>query len=422
MAESYGQGLEREVIAAYKEGHKFLYSKPYLEDALLAISGVQTKEDIQDYKSRIDRIVFGMIDKLNINSRQTKEELAKKFFKYMQQSKERTFKKRFRLTDAIRARENPSPEIGIGNCAGLVAEWSVYGIKATLAGYQNLLLEHNHVVGRIDNGKEFPILADLTVNGGFVESREGRDAYYKFRRYYSGEEMSPSEQTVDDFLKNRFQRAPLQRIIPCFINNRGCEKMTQDKNQEGAMEDFSKAVEMDPLSSMPLVNRGLIHFANMRNKEAEEDFLNALTIIPNNSNVHVNLGAIYLRKGLFCKDYNENDEATYWFGRAEQSLDKSLDLDHLNADGYYHRRILREVTGDKQGAQEDLRCYHRCKNHDPCDHQQNDLPEFPMERRKIKITIPKVCILDKGRTINGLREFYVVHLSKYLYPLKKMFG
>jgi len=420
--ESYGQGLEREVIAAYKEGHKFLYSKPYLEDALLAISGVQSEDDIKNYKRRIDKIVFRMIDDIGINSKQPKEELAKKFFRYLQQSKRRNFKGKFRLTDAIIARENPSPEIGIGNCACLVAEWAVYGIKASLAGYQNLLLEHNHVVGRIDNGSKFPILADLTVDGAFVQNERGREDYYKFRRYYAGEDMNPDEQTVEDFLKNRFQRAPLERIIPCFINNRACEKMTKDKNQEGAMEDFTKIIEIDPNFSMALVNRGLINFSNMRNKEAERDFLDALALVPYNSNVHVNLGAIYLRKGLFCKEYNEPDEASFWFEKANTLLDKSVELDRLNPDAYYHRRMAREVLGDKNGAQDDLRVYKKCKNHDPCEHQHNDLPEFPMERKRISINIPNICKLDKGRTIHGLKEFYVVHLSKYLYPLRKVFG
>jgi len=138
--------------------------------------------------------------------------------------------------------------------------------------------------------------------------------------------------------------------------NRGVERQNKG-DMDGALADYTKAIELDPKNSFAYNNRGNIKQDKGKPKEAIVDYQNAIAINPGHASAHFNLahayqgrkdyeGAIYqytkaieakpdyamayANRGL-CQLYVNND------AEAQKDFDRSLEINaeiKNSLDGY----------------------------------------------------------------------------------------
>ena len=80
--------------------------------------------------------------------------------------------------------------------------------------------------------------------------------------------------------------------------NRGVERQNKG-DADGAIADYTKAIELDPKSFSAYNNRGNLKQDKGKVKEAVVDFQHAVSINPSHATAHFNLGHVYQGK----KDY-----------------------------------------------------------------------------------------------------------------------
>ena len=117
--------------------------------------------------------------------------------------------------------------------------------------------------------------------------------------------------------------------------NRGSEKIGL-QDFEGALKDYTKAIEINPKYANAFYNSGIAKGALGDKQGALQDFSKAIEIKPEFAEAYYNRGFI---------KYNLNDKQ-----RAIQDFDKALELKPQNAGFYYNRGAIKYNTGDKQGA------------------------------------------------------------------------
>ncbi len=100
---------------------------------------------------------------------------------------------------------------------------------------------------------------------------------------------------------------------------------------ESAIEDYQKALSLDPQSTGALVNLGTIYFHLRRWPEAEEYYLKALAADANYALAHFNLGNLFDEQG-------EHDQAILHYLEA-------LRLDPSYADAHYNLALLYQSMG-----------------------------------------------------------------------------
>lgn len=113
----------------------------------------------------------------------------------------------------------------------------------------------------------------------------------------------------------------------------------KDGDEQGALEDFNKAIELAPNYAHAFKGRGDAHFVN-NPKEAIEDYSKAIELDPSYVTAYFNRGLLF--SNLF-------DEKS-----ALEDFSKVISLDPNYADAYHHRGIARFDLGDNQGAIEDF--------------------------------------------------------------------
>ncbi|ACL05116.1 Tetratricopeptide TPR_2 repeat protein [Desulfatibacillum aliphaticivorans] len=124
------------------------------------------------------------------------------------------------------------------------------------------------------------------------------------------------------------------------LNNRGTLYWVLGRYDE-ALQDFDKAVDMQPDSALNYINRGNV-YADMGDVErAIEDYNQAITLDPNN-------GLAYSNRGLAWSSLKRFDQAI-------PDLDKAIAFGH---EGVYKslmkRGVIRYGTKDYNGAVEDF--------------------------------------------------------------------
>jgi len=90
--------------------------------------------------------------------------------------------------------------------------------------------------------------------------------------------------------------------------NRGVARQNKG-DADGAIADYTKAIELDPKNFSAYNNRGNLKQDKGKVKEAVLDYQNAVVINPTHATAHFNLGHVYQGK----KDY---DGAIYEYGKA----------------------------------------------------------------------------------------------------------
>ncbi len=118
-------------------------------------------------------------------------------------------------------------------------------------------------------------------------------------------------------------------------NNHGLVRYDQGDKQ-GAIADFSKAVELNPRNATAYCNRGIAHADLGDKRSALSDFDTALTIDPN-------LAIAYNHRGLVYSDLGDKRQAI-----ADYSEALRIQPDYATA--YFNRGAARSKIGDFQGA------------------------------------------------------------------------
>jgi len=103
-----------------------------------------------------------------------------------------------------------------------------------------------------------------------------------------------------------------------------------------AIVDFSKAIKLDPASSMAYNNRGNTLKGRGRQDEALADFAKALKLTPMNTMIYNNRANTYKAMGQYDK--------------AVADLDRAIELNPSNAITYYNRACLESARKNTAAA------------------------------------------------------------------------
>ncbi len=120
---------------------------------------------------------------------------------------------------------------------------------------------------------------------------------------------------------------------------RGLVYIDQGKVNE-AIDDFSKAIEIDGHFPQAYAARGTAYLMISRPAKASEDFDKALQLDPNNATTYVNRARAYM--GL-----QMNDEA-------EADLNRAIELDPKLVAAYFNRGVLNMLNQEPEKALEDF--------------------------------------------------------------------
>ena len=120
---------------------------------------------------------------------------------------------------------------------------------------------------------------------------------------------------------------------------RGFESIDLNDYQ-GAIDEFSRAIDIDPLQTIAWNGRGIAHNMLGENTEALDDFSEVLRLEPGNLTVRVNRAKVYIELG-------EYDEAM-------SDLDNVISIDPYISSAYYYRGWVYSAQGDDHKAIEDL--------------------------------------------------------------------
>lgn len=147
-------------------------------------------------------------------------------------------------------------------------------------------------------------------------------------------ELKDYQGAMEDFIK----AIKLNPNYAEAYNNLGSVKSLLGDNN-GAMEDFTKAIELDPALSTAYYNRGVVKYELKDYTDAITDFTKAIELNPKSDKAYYN-------RGLANSD----------FGNIQGALDdytKSIELNSKYATAYYNRSGIKYELGDKQGSLDD---------------------------------------------------------------------
>jgi tetratricopeptide (TPR) repeat protein len=116
------------------------------------------------------------------------------------------------------------------------------------------------------------------------------------------------------------------------------------------MQDFNKAIKLNPHSSMVYNNRGLTYKSKGEINKAVDDFNRAIEIDPKDGYPYCNRGIIYF----------SNDDIEH----AINDYTKAIELDHFNA--FYYRANAYSRNGDKKAAISDFEIFIKLVPNDQC--------------------------------------------------------
>ena len=146
-------------------------------------------------------------------------------------------------------------------------------------------------------------------------------------------------------------------------------------NWEEAIEDFTKAIELEPDRDQGYNNRGAVYYEQGNWEEAIEDFTRAIKLNPNNDQAYYNRGTTYCKQDNPDKaiedytkaielnpdndqTYNNRGAVYYEQGNWEEAIadhTKAIELNPDNALAYKNRGEAHQLQGNNDLAEADLR-------------------------------------------------------------------
>ncbi|MCR4317422.1 MAG: tetratricopeptide repeat protein [Planctomycetes bacterium] len=155
-------------------------------------------------------------------------------------------------------------------------------------------------------------------------------------------------------------------------NNRGVARGDQG-DLKGAIEDYTRAIEIDPENAVAYNNRGVARSEQGDLKDAIEDYTSAIKIDPKKAAAYYNRGNARVEQGDLVRaieDYTRAIEfdpkfASAYFNRGNTQLEQGDLVSAINdythatkidpefAAAYFNRGIARALNGDLPGARDD---------------------------------------------------------------------
>ena len=144
-------------------------------------------------------------------------------------------------------------------------------------------------------------------------------------------ESAQAREIYDELLDEREEAA--------LFNNRGAARAAQG-DVDGAIDDYGRAVELDPLLAQAYSNRGNALTKQGRYQEAIDDYDQALELVGD-------VAAIYCNRGLTRRLLGDLEGSL-------KDLEVAISLDGKFGPSYLARGGIRAVKGDIEGAIADL--------------------------------------------------------------------
>lgn len=186
---------------------------------------------------------------------------------------------------------------------------------------------------------------------------EPKETTWLFRRAITYELLEQYDNALTDNLK----LIEMNPKDPSFYNNIGNLYRVNKKNNEKAIEFFSKKIELEPTEPIGFLNRGFANYDLNKGDKVLVDFNKAIELEPKNASFYTYRGQLYQEKLLqydkALTDYNkalelEPDNASYYlkranlfrlkfkkFDRAILDFDKAIQLEPYSSTLYSHRAI-----------------------------------------------------------------------------------
>ena len=153
-----------------------------------------------------------------------------------------------------------------------------------------------------------------------------------------------------------------------FLSN-GLDKANQG-DYEKAIEDYTRAIELQPDYFFAYYNRGLAYFKLRNNQSAIADYTKAIGIKSNNANAYFNRGLAYFKLGnnqsaiadytkaiklndKYAYAYNNRGLAYFKLGNNQSAIadyTKAIEIDDRYAYAYNNRGIVHSKLGNNQDA------------------------------------------------------------------------
>ena len=211
--------------------------------------------------------------------------------------------------------------------------------------------------------------SDMTLWNDVISQNENVPVAYYNRGIIFMDEKQNNKALSD------FKRAI--ELDPNYVNaynNRGIVLMNEKQNSK-AVDDLSKAIELNPNLINAYINRGLIFLNENQNDKALDDFSKVILLDPNNSQAYNNRGNVFFNEKKFdnaLDDFrkaitlNPNYFQAYFncgnvfyvekkYGQAISNYSKAIELEGNNANAYYYRGWAYYYSGDKNAACNDMR-------------------------------------------------------------------
>jgi tetratricopeptide (TPR) repeat protein/S1-C subfamily serine protease len=168
-----------------------------------------------------------------------------------------------------------------------------------------------------------------------------------------------------------------ERTEAYVYNNRGIIKAYLKDNQ-GAISDYNRAIQLNPNYSLVYNNRGVLKAYLKDNQGAISDYNRAIQLNPNNA-------LAYSNRGIVKGELEDNKGAMIDF-------DRSIQLNPDYSDAYLSRGLVKANLKDNQGAISD---YNRAIQLNP----NNALAYSNRGNTKLKLKDNKGAITDYNRAI-----------------------
>jgi tetratricopeptide (TPR) repeat protein len=138
---------------------------------------------------------------------------------------------------------------------------------------------------------------------------------------------------------SQLQGAKLDLQSAANYNDRGVAKFKVG-NIKGAIQDYDRAISINPKYGESYVNRGIAKFKVGNIKGAIQDYDRAIAIDPKD-------GEAYYNRGIARFESGEERSAI-------QDFDRAIAIDPRDAEVYGNRGFAKSTLGDKKGAVADL--------------------------------------------------------------------
>ena len=190
-----------------------------------------------------------------------------------------------------------------------------------------VMIIHCQISATVDSDEVKQLLQSEKANETIRNSRtyidEGNRIASEYetaiKNYVTTEDDSEREKIAADLKKNSDEFTANEHF------ERGWKLQDEDKNLE-AIEEYSKAIELNPDYELAYNNRGLAYYNLNEYETAIRDYNRAIKVEPDFAFAYYNRGSAYHKLGRY-------DEAM-------QDYNKSLELDPTDADVYNNRGML----------------------------------------------------------------------------------